>query len=475
MRPRVFVIGLDCLEPSLAFDRYRGEMPNLQRIAAGAWGSLESIRPPITCPAWMSAFTGRDPGQLGVYGFRNRSGWNYEPLQLAFSDAIPAAVSPAVWDVAGRAGLHSTVLGVPPGYPPREVRGEFVGCFLTPGSDSAFAEPPALRDEVLDLVGDYLFDVEDARSPDRAAVLREIQRMTAQRWRLARHLLQSRQPDLFAMVEIGTDRAHHAFWQFMDPRHVLHEPGSPWAETIREYYRMVDGLLGQLLEAVDDQTLVLCVSDHGAQRMDGGFHINEWLLERGYLHLAAEPARPGRLDLSAVDWARTRAWGDGGYYGRIFLNVVGREPEGAVPRDEVPALRAELAELLEAERLPWGEPGARNRVFFPERIYREVRGFAPDLILYAGDLYWRTLGSLPARPGEFYTRHNDTGPDGANHAPLGCFTAIGGRDLRLGRGPGRQVQGLRLVDLAPTIAAHLGLELPRDIVGQAIHPGLWGG
>jgi len=470
---RVLVLGLDCLEPSLALGRYRRDLPNLQRIAAGASGRLLSVCPPITCPAWMCAFTGRDPGQLGVYGFRNRAAWDYAPLQLAFSDSIPRSVAPAAWDVAGDAGRHCTVLGVPPGYPPRKVNGEFVGCFLTPGADSAYTHPPELRAEVQGLVGEYRFDVEDARSPDRRQVLDEIYDMTAKRWRLAVHLLQSRPWDLFALVEIGTDRAHHAFWQFMDPRHVLFQAGSPYAGAIRDYYRYVDERLGEALRYVDDDTLVLCVSDHGAQRMDGGFLINEWLLREGYLRLRREPARPGRLRPADVDWPRTAAWGDGGYYGRLFLNIAGREPEGAVAPARVPGLRRELAGRLRALALPWGTPGARNRVHFPERVYQEVRGFAPDLIVYPGDLYWRALGGLASRPGEVFTRENDTGPDGANHARRGVFTAIRGRELRSGQGPARRASGLRLVDVGPTILRHLGLPGSAGAVGRPIDPGLW--
>lgn len=473
MRPRVMVIGLDCLEPSLAFRRYRRRMPNLQRIMAGAHGRLESICPPITCPAWMCGYTGRDPGQLGVYGFRNRAAWDYGGLQLAFSDSIPAARAPAVWDIAGQAGLHSTVIGVPPGYPPRTVAGEFVGCFLTPGPDSAFAYPPALVEETRALVGEYRFDVEDARSGDRRRILDEILDMTDKRWRLATHLLDSRDWDLFAMVEIGTDRAHHAFWQFMDPKHVLYEAGSPFATAIAEYYALIDARIGELLRFVDAQTLVLCVSDHGAQRMDGGLLINEWLLREGYLRLIREPERPGRLRLQDVDWSRTVAWGDGGYYGRIFLNVAGREPSGVVPADRRAAVRAEIAGRLEALPLPWGEPGAKNRVFFPERVYREVRGFAPDLIVYPGDLYWRALAGLSARPGEVFTKENDTGPDGANHARFGVFAAALGSDLLGATGPARRLRGLRLVDLGPTVLQHFGLSLPEDVVGRPIDAGAW--
>ena len=72
-RGRVAVIGLDCAEPSLVFDRFADELPNIsQLIARGTWGPLRSVDPPITVPAWSCMLTGRDPGELGIYGFRNR-------------------------------------------------------------------------------------------------------------------------------------------------------------------------------------------------------------------------------------------------------------------------------------------------------------------------------------------------------------------------------------------------------------------
>jgi sulfate adenylyltransferase len=83
-KKRVLIIGLDCAEPSLVFDKYRTELPNLTRLArAGAWGELNSVTPPITVPAWMCSMTSKDPGQLGIYGFRNRADHSYEKLTIA--------------------------------------------------------------------------------------------------------------------------------------------------------------------------------------------------------------------------------------------------------------------------------------------------------------------------------------------------------------------------------------------------------
>ena len=52
---KVFVIGLDCADPELIFDRWREDLPNLSRLMGGGlYGPLTSSHPPITVPAWSS-------------------------------------------------------------------------------------------------------------------------------------------------------------------------------------------------------------------------------------------------------------------------------------------------------------------------------------------------------------------------------------------------------------------------------------
>ena len=71
---KVVIIGLDSLEPSLAFERWADKLPNLTRLRErGAWGKLRSSDPPITVPAWMSMMSSKDPGTLGYYGFRKNT------------------------------------------------------------------------------------------------------------------------------------------------------------------------------------------------------------------------------------------------------------------------------------------------------------------------------------------------------------------------------------------------------------------
>src|SRR5260370_41029332 len=81
---KVAVIGLDCAEPSLLFDKFADRLPNLTRLRRrGMWGNLRSCDPPITVPAWMSMMSSKDPGTLGYYGFRNRADRSYEKMTTA--------------------------------------------------------------------------------------------------------------------------------------------------------------------------------------------------------------------------------------------------------------------------------------------------------------------------------------------------------------------------------------------------------
>src|SRR3954471_14863521 len=204
---KVMIIGLDCAEPSLVLERWRDELPTLSGLMErGVHGRLTSVIPPITVPAWSCMMSSRTPGDLGVYGFRNRSDHTYDGNFIADSTAIGA---PRLWDVVGRAGGPSIVLGVPGTYPPKPLRGTMVTCFLTPSIESRYTFPPGLRDEIAEVVGEYVLDARDFRTEQKDHLLAELYEMTDKRFVLANHLLRTKPWQLFAMVEMGHDRIHH--------------------------------------------------------------------------------------------------------------------------------------------------------------------------------------------------------------------------------------------------------------------------
>lgn len=457
---KVLVIGLDCAEPSLVFEKWREELPNLSRLmASGLYGRLRSTEPPITVPAWASMMTSKDPGQLGFYGFRNRADYSYDKLFIANSRAITADT---VWDILSRQGKQVILLGVPQTYPPKPVNGYIVTDFLTPSTKSQYTYPAELRAEIERWAGEYMLDVPNFRTEDKDRLLRDIYAMTRQRFDVAKHLMTEKPWDFFMMVDMGVDRIHHGFWKYMDKTHPKYEPGNKYENAIRDFYRYVDARIGELLERIDDNTVVMVVSDHGAMKMDGGICINEWLIQEGYLTLKAYPSQPKPLHELEIDWSRTKAWAEGGYYGRLFLNVQGREPQGIIPPEEYDAVREELIAKLEALTDPQGH-NIGTIVRKPEDIYKEVRNVPPDLIIYFGGLQWRSVGSVGL--GAIHTFENDTGPDDANHAMHGMAILYDPK-----QNIGRSVDGntWQLMDIAPTILNAMGIPAPEDMEGKAI-------
>ncbi len=458
--PRVAVIGLDCGTPQLLFDRLSAEVPNINALLQRSMhGPLESITPPITIPAWACAMSGRTPGELAIYGMRNRKDTTYDGLSIATSLSVK---EPQVWDVLGERGMKSLLIGVPPGYPPKPVEGWRVSCFLTPPSAESYTHPADLAADIEAELGGrpYIFDIPNFREQGEEAVLEQVFAMTERRFQVARHLVRTKTWDFFMMVEMGTDRLHHVFWHHFDPAHPKYVAGNRFETAFQDYYRALDAEVGALLEALPDDTVVVLMSDHGARPMAGGVCFNEWLAKEGYLRFDTEPDGPTPIAKAAIDWPRTTAWGDGGYYGRLFLNVKGREPSGTVEPARYEAVRDELIAKLEA--MPGPDGGLLGtKVYKPQDVYPEVRGVAPDLIVYFGDLEWRSVGQVGT--GQVFTYENDTGPDGANHDRTGVFAMAGAP----GQPTGRQ-DGLRLLDVGPTILSLYGVKPPEGIHGRSM-------
>ncbi len=459
MSRRLVVIGLDCVTPELLFGPWLADLPNVRRLMAdGLHGRLQSTIPPITVPAWMAMMTSHDPGTLGVYGFRNRKSYQYDDN---FTVNASHVSSKTVWNLLSVNRKRSLVMGVPLTYPPKPLNGALVGCFLTPDKSATFTYPPELQSRLDTLAGgEYLIDVKDFRNERRRETLAQIQVMTERRFRAFRALLRENDWDFAMMVEMGPDRIHHAFWRFIDPGHRLYQRGNEFEDVVREYYIQMDQEIGRTVDALPKDTSVIVVSDHGAKRMVGAIAINDFLVREGYLTLKTTPTSPTRLKADMVDWDRTLAWGDGGYYARVFLNVRGREPNGQIAPADVARVRGELRQKLEALGDADGNP-IGTRALFPEDVYKECKGIPPDLIVYLGNLDWRSAGTVGNANVHLFD--NDTGPDDANHAPEGVFVWH-----NRGKAPARSTERVSIYDVAPSILDFFSIPTPPDMVGRPL-------
>jgi predicted AlkP superfamily phosphohydrolase/phosphomutase len=163
-----------------------------------------------------------------------------------------------------------------------------------------------------------------------------------------------------------------------------------------------------------------------------------------------------------IDWKNTTAHGEGGYYSRIFLNVKGREPEGTIEPNDYEKVRNRIKALLEATTDKEGK-SLGTRVLKPEEIYATTNGFPPDLIVYFGDLRWRSIGSIGHN--EIHTAGNDTGLDDANHAPEGILIM---KDGNRSRASGERRTGMSILDVFPTLLDAFNLPGDPSLRGRII-------
>ncbi len=456
---KVLLVGLDCAAPDLVFRRFKDKLPNLNKLVEkGKYGNLTSCDPPITIPAWMVMVTGRTPGELGIYGFRHRKGNSYNEQWIATSNRFKEK---KIWEMLAEKNRESCLVGVPPSYPVFPVKGNLVGCFITPTIKSKYTYPDELAQEIEKLVGEYIIDVE-FRLENKKEILKKIYEMTEKRFKVIKHLMTHRDWTFFMFVIIGLDRIHHAFWRYFDTEHHLYEPGNEFEKVVEDYYKYLDRKIGELLKITDDQTIVLVSSDHGGKAMEGCFCINTWLEEKGLLKIKKSFKGIKRLSDIEVDWKNTTAWGWGGYYARIFLNVKGREEKGIIEPENYENARNEIIGLIKEIKGPNGEIWD-TKVLKPEEIFPEIKGNPPDLMVYFDNFSWRSAGTMGHE--SKFLLENDTGPDDAVHDKEGLYIYYDPKKNFHG-----EKEDKNILDIAPTLMKILDLEIPKECRGTPIVP-----
>jgi predicted AlkP superfamily phosphohydrolase/phosphomutase len=194
--------------------------------------------------------------------------------------------------------------------------------------------------------------------------------------------------------------------------------------------------------------------------MKGGICINEFFIREGLLAVKSYPDAPASLKTDNIDWSKTKVWGEGGYYARVFMNVEGREPQGTIPAAEYETFRRSLKEKIEAIPDENGKP-IGTKVYFPEDIYKECVNIPPDLVVHLGNLDWRSAGTIGNKT--LHVFENDTGPDDANHAQEGIFVWHGS-----GRPASPVRRAVSIYDIAPSVLDFFGVPVPDEMIGRVI-------
>ena len=177
-----------------------------------------------------------------------------------------------------------------------------------------------------------------------------------------------------------TDRLQHMFWRYLEKDHPANadKDTEKHRDAILQLYRKMDDLVGRTMEQVDDDSILMVMSDHGFNSFRRGINLNTWLYQNGYLAMKNPPR--GEEWFHDVDWEQTRAYAVG--LGGLYLNVKGREARGVVLRDEMQALKDELRQKLKSLRDEAAGERPISEVYDTRQAYSgPYRGDGPDLVV----------------------------------------------------------------------------------------------
>jgi len=413
------MVSIDGLSPDIYLnDRDLGiEVPNLKSIMRGGVYAegMRGVVPTVTYPSHTTMVTGVLPATHGIIRNHKRDGTPYY-----YARDIRVAT---LWDVAREAGLNTALITWP----------------ATIGANVEWLIPENLSIRVDDLreliradATPGLFEqLEGDRGPvklpsfDNPEAGEYLDRMTGG---FAAQLLREQRPDLL-------------FVHFLDADHWQHGKG-PWTDGAMRAFERVDVQLGLLLKAARDagifeDTIFVVVGDHGFVQIHTGINVMGLLAEAGVLDVGNDGKLvTGDIEVQASGGsASVFISGDDGSENSV--SEVESALETTVASRYRNLLRVATREELHARG---GFPDADLALFAAPGFYfvasDSIQVAMPTLV-FEGNIFQGSHGFDPDLP-EMATGFMIRGP---------------------GIRKGLRIPLIRMLDVAPTLAGLLGLEL----------------
>jgi len=436
---RVVVLSIDGVPYSFIQKRIAaGDLPNFKKLLDnGSMRRMNSVQPCVSSVAWASYMTGKNPGKHNIFGFIDKKTGTLETF-------VPTSVnvmSATIWEIMSRAGKKVFVMNVPGTFPPRPVNGILIGCFLGTRLES-IAYPKQISAELK--ARQYRIDARAAIARENLdRFIDECNLVFTRRAEIMLHYLEKEPWDFFQGHIMETDRMNHFFWDQAENGY------SPYAKAFSNFYKRLDELIGAVAEKIGDEAELIVLSDHGFCAIKREIYLNRFLAEAGLLKF--KTASPKSLhDMHAESLAYSLI------PGRVFINLQGREPNGAIAPERYEWARQQVTQtLLELRDPDDGAPIIRE-VIKREEIYHGA--------------YLPAAADLIAIPHEGYDLKGDV-----TKAALSEKTALAGMHTfddallfmrRHDNKPARE--NLWIGDVAPTILKLMNLPVPADMDGVAL-------
>jgi len=291
---KVLVVGWDgadwlLVQPLLD----QGRLPNLARLLeGGVRGELRSEKPLLSPLIWTTIATGRTVDEHGIADFMVEDPESGATVPISSTSRQVHAL----WTLLSAFDMTTDAIAWWATWPAEEIRGTMVTDrvayqLFEYGGEAADATGKVYPESAWPEVEKRMVPAEDVgweemsrfvdvseeelerrwnalppnrRQEDKVNHLRKIIATTRTYHDITLHLLEE-QADLTLAYYEGTDTVGHRFARFLPPAMpgVSEEEVAKFGGAMPEFYAWADELLGELLAAVDDDTVVLLISDHG--------------------------------------------------------------------------------------------------------------------------------------------------------------------------------------------------------------------
>ncbi|MDH5570502.1 MAG: alkaline phosphatase family protein [Gammaproteobacteria bacterium] len=278
---RVILLGLDGMDYDLTQELIsQGHLPNLKAIAdKGGFSPLLSVFPPDSIPAWITTFTGIDPSNHGVLDHVN--------YLLDDFDECPIDTSvfheKTFWDRIGNETDKKVCIVNPfMAYPVWPVNGVMVsGPVFIEGNIECSDESYLKGNKIPDSIGGIaVFPNKTNMKPYYDDTVRD----TKEQVEFGINLLKDNEFDFFFQTIVTTDRVQHHYWRYCDKKDPTYPGPSEIDTTVTDFFKLTDDIVGQFLNELNDEDVLLVMSDHGhGMRCTHCFNTNEFLRQKGYL------------------------------------------------------------------------------------------------------------------------------------------------------------------------------------------------
>lgn len=347
---RTFVLGIDGFPYSFLQDRFiQKNMPKLSGFAKqNSTKRMDSVYPVVSSVAWTSFATGENPAEHNIFGFVDR---NPAPFEITIPTARNRKAK-TIWQELSEQGKKVIVINVPLTYPPEEVNGILISCFLC--TDIEKSSYPKEFSGYLKDKG-YIIDVDAGLAKEnKQKFIGELHRALEKRFEVAFDLIDKQDWDYFQLHIMETDRLFHFLWSDIENKNGF------YADIVR-FFKKLDLFLKKLNEKLLKSDRLIILSDHGFCSVKAEVQLNAWLKEQGLLKFTSTDEKLTDYDKSSVCYSLLP--------GRIFINLERREEKGTVTAGDYQGVREDIKNRLLEFKAPESGEKIIDKVFFKEEIY----------------------------------------------------------------------------------------------------------